>query len=150
MKHNFEKYAQEANTFLNELANKLGHPEERDRTYIVLRAVLHTLRDRITISESLNLIAQLPMFIKAVYVDDWKYMEKPVRMNTVDEYNEYVENEQKKYGESEFDWQKSTTEIVQITLGQVSRYVSEGEIKDILAQMPEELNVLFTEAVGHQ
>ncbi|MFP4059447.1 MAG: DUF2267 domain-containing protein [bacterium] len=149
MKHNFEKYARDANIFLNELAKKLGHPEEKDRTYIVLRSVLHTLRDRITISESLNLIAQLPMFMKAIYVDDWKYMEKPVRMNNVEEFNKYVENEQAKYGETEFNWQKSTTEIVQITIGQLSRYVSEGEIKDILAQMPEELNELFVEAVGH-
>jgi uncharacterized protein (DUF2267 family) len=72
---NFNKYAEEGNLFVKNLAKSFGHPDEIGPTGIVLRAVLHTLRDRITISESLSLIAQLPMFLKAVYVDTWKFRE---------------------------------------------------------------------------
>ncbi len=56
MSLNFQKYAQEGQSFINDLAKELGHPEEVARTGIVLRAVLHTLRERITISESFHLL----------------------------------------------------------------------------------------------
>lgn len=38
----------------------------------MLRAVLQTLRDRISMSESLDLMSQLPAAPKIVYVEDWK------------------------------------------------------------------------------
>ena len=50
----FDKYAQEAQAFLNKLSEDLGHKEEKQRTLIILRAVLHTVRDRITIAESFD------------------------------------------------------------------------------------------------
>jgi uncharacterized protein (DUF2267 family) len=147
MEHHFEKYAQEANAFINKLAKKLGHPDEKNRAYIILRSVMHTLRDRITISESLHIIAQLPMFLKAVYSDDWKYQEKPERLSSIEEFTEHVKQEQAKYGETDFDWQKSSQEITQITIGLIAQYLSEGEIKDILSQVPEEMSELFAEAI---
>ncbi len=70
---NFEKFAQEGNEFLSRLATSLGHPEEKGRTGIIMRSVMHTLRERITVGESLNLLSQLPMFLKGIYVDKWKY-----------------------------------------------------------------------------
>jgi uncharacterized protein (DUF2267 family) len=50
----FNKYAQEGNEFLHSLAKELGHEKEINQTAIILKSVLHTLRDRITISESID------------------------------------------------------------------------------------------------
>ncbi|MFO7933882.1 MAG: DUF2267 domain-containing protein [Bacteroidales bacterium] len=140
---NFAKYEQEGNAFVSRLAEALGHPEEIGRTGIVLRAVLHTLRDRITISESLNLLSQLPMFLKAIYVDNWKYREKPLRFNTIEDFDDQVKKYQEQYGEQEFIWEKSTEEIVKIVLSELGTYVSQGELENIKAQVPEELEELF-------
>jgi len=85
---NFERYAQDANAFIKRLAQELGHPEEPRRAEIIVRSVLHTLRDRITVAESLNFMAQLPMFLKALYVDEWKYREKPERLKNLEEFAE--------------------------------------------------------------
>src|SRR6056297_312435 len=117
---NFNKYAQEGNHFVNNLAKKLGHPEEISRTGIILRAVLHTIRDRITIGESLNLMSQFPMFLKAVYVTDWKYPEEITRLTSVEEFSDAVKNYQDQYGEQEFNWGKSTEEIIRIVLSELS------------------------------
>ena len=140
---NFEKYAQEGNLFLKKLAGELGHPDEHGRTGIVLRAVMHTLRDRLTVSESLHLLSQLPMFLKAVYVDNWKYREKPVGYKSIEEFTNAVEEHQEQYGEQEFSWSKSTEEIVKIVLHELGTYISRGELENIMAQMPEELEELF-------
>lgn len=140
----FNRYAQEGNEIMNSLAEKLGHPDEVGRVGMMLRAVLHTLRDRITISESFDFISQLPMALKAVYVEDWKYHEKPpVRVKSIDEFCEHVEKEQAKYGETHFDWDMSTRQIVETILGQVTAHVTEGQKKHILDQLPAELQPLL-------
>ncbi len=143
---NFDKYANEAKAYVHKLAKDLGHPEEIGRTEIILRAVLHSLRDRITINESLDLLAQLPMFLKAIYVDEWKSIEKPLRLKNIQEFTKHVEEEQAKYGETEFSWDKSTQEIVRIVLSSLTgKYLSEGEVGHLKDQLPESIAKLFEE-----
>jgi uncharacterized protein (DUF2267 family) len=143
MSINFQKYAQEGQSFVNDLAAELGHPEEVARTGIVLRAILHTLRERITISESFHLSSQLPMFLKAIYVDKWKFSEKPLDIKTKEEFVAEVERQQQQYGEMEFSWSKSTEEIIQIVLSSLGKYISDGEYEDIIAQLPENIKEIF-------
>lgn len=144
---NFEKYAQEGNLFVKNLAKSLGHPDETGRTGIVLRAVLHTLRERITISESFNMIAQLPMFLKAIYVENWKYREKPLNIRKKEEFTEEVEKHQSQYGEQEFSWGKSTEDIVKVVFRELGTYITKGEFEDMTAQMPKELKELFNDNI---
>lgn len=144
MTNHFDKYAQEANSFLNYLAGDLGYPGEKRRAYYVLRSVLHALRDRITISESLDFIAQLPMFVKAVYVDGWRYNPKPERIKTISEFLEKVNDRQKNmFDEENFYKYVIDEESIGITLSALRQYVSDGELEDILAQLPNELKSLF-------
>ena len=145
---NFDKYAQEGNLYLKELAEKLGHPDEKGRVSIIMRAVLHTLRERLTISESFNLMSQLPMFLKAIYVDNWKYREKPAKIKDINDFTAEVEKYQSQYGEQEFDWKKPTDEIVKIVFNSLYSYISKGEAEDVLAQFPEELEPLIKESMA--
>lgn len=140
---NFNKYAQEGNEFIHKLAKELGHPEELGRTGIVLRAVLHTLRDRITISESFNILSQLPMFLKAVYVEQWKYSDRPKTYRKVEDFKAEVKKHQEQFGEQAFDWEKPTEDIIKIVLKTLrDNYINEGELDDIMSQLPEELETL--------
>ncbi|MFO8130494.1 MAG: DUF2267 domain-containing protein [Bacteroidales bacterium] len=143
----FNKYAEEGNKFLNKLAEELGYPEEKERTGIIMKAVLHTLRDRLTISESMDLLAQFPMFLKAVYVDEWKYLEKPIKIKTQEAFEDYVKMLQKRYGEEQFDWEISTEDIVKTQIALLTKYISRGEMQDIIAQMPEDIKPLIEEAI---
>jgi uncharacterized protein (DUF2267 family) len=144
---NFLKYAEEGQHFLNDLAKDLGHPEETGRTGILLRAVLHVLRERLTIPESLNLLSQLPMALKGIYTDNWKYQEKPHKIKTQQEFAAEVEKHQAQYGEQAFSWDKPTTELIQIVFKALNRYISPGQLDDIIAQMPLELKSLIRESI---
>lgn len=145
---NFLKYAEEGQHFVNNLAADLGHPEETGRTGILLRAVLHVLRERLTIAESFNLISQLPMALKGIYADNWIYHEKPHKMKTKEEFAEEVEKHQAQYGEQAFSWNKPTEEIIQIVFRALNKYISQGEMEDIIAQMPLELKSFFRESMN--
>lgn len=141
---NFDKFAHEGNEFINELAKKLHQTENKGQVSILVRAVLHVLRDRITIPQSFNLMAQLPMFLKGIYVDQWKYRERPASIRTMQEFCQAVEDEQAKYGEREFDWEASTEELVKAVLEVIGmRYISAGEISDIVSELPAELKQVF-------
>jgi uncharacterized protein (DUF2267 family) len=146
---NFEKYAQEGNSFMKELARNLGHPDEIARTGIVLRAVLHTLRNRITMGESLHLISSFPMFLKAIYVDDWKLNDSPLPISTKREFADEVKKLQNQMGERDFDWEISTEEIIHTVFSSLKKYIPEGEAEDAIAQLPGELKELFREKIHH-
>lgn len=139
MSFNINKFAQEGFTFIHELSDELGHPGEDEATSRLLRSVLHVLRDRITISENLDVLAQLPMFLKAVYVEQWKYREKPLKFETMEEFCARVKEEQAGMGEKYFQWNESTEELILRTFSALKKYLSEGAAKHVLDQMPKEI-----------
>jgi uncharacterized protein (DUF2267 family) len=87
------------------------------------------------------------MFLKALYVDNWKYTEKPLKLTTRAAFVAEVEKYQKQYGEQEYSWKKSTEEIIKIVLRELGNYISKGEYEDIIAQLPEDLKELLRESI---
>ena len=143
-KLDFDKFQNEANAFINKLSTDLGHPDEQRRVFTILKAVMHVIRDRMTISESFDVMAQLPFFLKAVYVDQWKYSEKPPRQyDTIEEMKQAVKDEQAKRGETEFEWERSTEEIITTVFNRMKEFLTDGQVKHIHDQMPGEVKELI-------
>lgn len=147
---NFDKYAQEGNLFMHELGEILNHPGEEDRAQAgrLLRAVLHTLRDHISIGQSLNLISQFPMFLKAIYVDQWQLSADQERIKTMEAFTAKVEQKQREEGEVNFDWNEPTRQLIEYVLIMLGKYVSEGELADIEAELPGEIRQFLLARVG--
>jgi uncharacterized protein (DUF2267 family) len=143
---NVDEWAQEGNRFLKQLADDLGHPGHTDQAATILRAVLHSLRDRISISENLNLLSQLPMFMKAIYVENWTYSDSVDRIKHVDDFVAKVNDEASDFGLTNFAWKKPMPEVVGITLKAVRGYITEGEAEDVKANLPAEISRLFEAA----
>ena len=139
----FEKFAKEAHEYVNLLALELGHPEEKERTLQVWRAVMHTVRDRIHPGESFQLFAPLPMIFKGIYVEDWKYSENPKnKFETVEEMKQEVKKLQAQYGEEDFPWKKSTEEIITITIDSLKQFHDEAQLEHLRDQLPADLKQL--------
>jgi uncharacterized protein (DUF2267 family) len=139
----FEKFAKEAHDYVNELARELGHPEEKERVLKIWRAVMHTVRDRIHLGESMQLIDPLPMIFKGIYVEDWKYSEKPSKdFSTIEEMKEEVKRLQARYGEEDFPWSKSTEEIISITINSLDRFLQGNQLEHLKDQLPKEVKEL--------
>jgi len=139
---NFENFTQEASENLNELAEQLGNRNEKARTMIVWKAVMHSIREGIHMGESLDLISPLPLLLKGMYVQNWKYHEKPpLEFESMEEFKKAVEQLQDQYREVQFNWNKSTEEIISICLHSLEKYLSKGQIQHIKGQMPKEVEV---------
>lgn len=139
----FEKLINEQHEFIDRLAHALNHPDDTKRVIRALKAVLHTLRERLTIQQSFHMLAQLPAFLKLYYIEGWKYPEKPVKLGSIEEFCKRVKEMQSHFGEREFSWEKSTEEIVNIILASLKKYLDDGTIQHIFAELPTALHPLF-------
>ncbi|GAA0535599.1 DUF2267 domain-containing protein [Chitinophaga japonensis] len=139
---NFEKYAPEANSFVKEIAMELGPNQDTDQAYRVMKAVFRTLREILTPEESAHLIAQLPLMLKAVYIDGWNFQAKN-RIRSMDAFLACLRSKDEMAAPRDFGNDETAKTHVKIVLGVLQRHVSAGEIMDVLNQFPGELSELW-------
>ncbi|HZA09454.1 MAG TPA: DUF2267 domain-containing protein [Mycobacterium sp.] len=110
--------------------------ERRNQSYAALRAVLHPLRDRLTVDEAAQLAAQLPMLVRGIYYDGWEPTRVPVKMDK----DEFLARVRKEFP---YDIRGSLDELVQTVLQALRSYITEGEWQDIKSSMPKDLATAF-------
>jgi uncharacterized protein (DUF2267 family) len=72
MRDTFSTTVEKTNRILKDIEKAYGWPKElRNQSYAALSAVLHSLRDRLTVDESDQLAAQLPLLVRGMYFDGW-------------------------------------------------------------------------------
>ncbi len=127
---------EKTNIWLKEIAEEMGW-QNRERAYLALRAVLQTLRDRLTVEEAIELGAQLPMLIRGLYYEGWSPAGKPVRYRTEEEFlwpiREAFRND------PDIDPKK----VAQAVFKVLDHRVAAGEINDIRGILPKHLRDLW-------
>lgn len=139
----FNKYVQDGEQFVKEIAREIGSPEDVARGGRMLRAVLHAFRNRVPPAESLELISQLPMLIKAIYVDGWRISDEIKHLRHLGDFLEAVRQEGGPATHDDFSTDHEVEETVRAVFRVLKRHVSWGETRDILATMPRELRPLL-------
>lgn len=142
MSIHFEKHAAKGNEFLNRLALQLGHPGEKEKAGRILRSTLRALRNHLTVEESFQLIAQLPMVLKAMYVDGW-VPAKHKRIKLMDEFLLEVLQEERWAAFNDLKDEYAARMAVEAVIVTMAHYVSFGELNDVIAVLPQELKEFF-------
>lgn len=137
MSLNFEKYAAKGNEFVNLVAEELKIP--RDKAGRIIRAVLQALRNRLTLEESFQVMAQLPMALKSVYVDGWKFNREFTRIKHIHDFFNEVRREDDQQAGYDFGNDVKAANAVGAVFRALNYYVSEGEMNDLINTMPAEL-----------
>ncbi|MBW9052325.1 DUF2267 domain-containing protein [Rhizobium mesosinicum] len=65
---------------------------DRHEAYNALRAVLHALRDQLTVEQAVHLSAQLPMLVRGIYFENWHIGAEKKRMRSIDDFTQQVAN----------------------------------------------------------
>jgi uncharacterized protein (DUF2267 family) len=83
---NFDDYRYKGQKFYRRIARALGDGEDLCYADRLVTSILCVLRDRMTLAESLEFIAFLPMHVKGVFVNGWKINPHPKRLSSVEEF----------------------------------------------------------------
>ena len=62
---------QKTQRWLSQLKEQ-GSFQSEEQAYSAFRAVLHSLRDRLTVDEATDLASQLPMVVRGFYYEGWR------------------------------------------------------------------------------
>jgi len=130
------------NTWLKELAEELGW-EDRARVYHALGAVLHALRDRLTVAEAADLGAQLPLLIRGLYYEGWTPNAKPVKERRKEEFLAHIAAALR--GHAEIYPEAVAWAVFKV----LQKHVSPGEISDVKHVLPTQIRSLWPERAGH-
>jgi uncharacterized protein (DUF2267 family) len=137
----FNKYAAKGNEFLHSLESCLGN-EDRGHAARILRTTFRVLRNHLTVEESLQLIAQLPMAIKAVYVDGWSTA-KHKRITVVDDFLMEVRLEDGNKAWRDFGSREEVLECIDAVIQTMAIYISSEEMEQAIGTLPKKLRQIF-------
>ena len=134
----FETTLQSTHNWLREL-EFIASLRNESEAYSVLRAVLHTLRDRLTPDEAVNLAAELPMLVRGFYYENWRPSATPKKLRTLGDF--LHDMPQLPRPDDTFDAEKAVRSVFLM----LDHRISEGEIQDIRHMLPEAIRSLWPE-----
>ena len=141
---NFNQYAAEGNRFMKEYTKQMGFGKDTDKAGRILSSILHALREIIPVEESLQFIAQLPMFIKAVYVNGWSIKKKKQKIKHMADFIDLVRKYDGPAAINDFEYSDEVAEkYIDVTFIYLRKYVSLGEMEDIRDSLPKDLKSMI-------
>ncbi len=88
----FDATVQQTNLWLKDLMARIP-TTDRHYAYLLLRATLHTFRDRVGPENAVHFGAQLPMLIRGFYYEGWQPAKPQTKTRHLDEFLAAVEAE---------------------------------------------------------
>ena len=88
----FDDTIQKTNIWLKDIMESLGR-DNRRLAYRALRAVLHALRDRMTVEEAAHLSAELPMLVRGIFYEQYRPADMPVKIRDQQEFLDTINQE---------------------------------------------------------
>jgi uncharacterized protein (DUF2267 family) len=129
----FDTTLEKTNGVLKHIEESYGWPKtRRNQSYGGLRAVLHALRDRLTVEETAHLSAQLPMLIRGIYFEGWDPSKVPVKMHR-DDFLERIREE------FPYEVPGGTERLVEVVTEALRRHITEGEWQNVRAGLPKDM-----------
>ncbi|MEU7929501.1 DUF2267 domain-containing protein [Micromonospora sp. NPDC049801] len=133
----FESSLDKTNLILKDIEDAYGWPKERrNQSYAALRTVLHLLRDRLAVGESVEFAQQLPVLVRGIYFDGWNPSDVPIKLNRDDFLYEVRQG-------FPYDAEGGAERVTQVVLDTLRRHVTQGEWQDVKDTMPKDLAMML-------
>ncbi|GGO18712.1 DUF2267 domain-containing protein [Micromonospora sp. DT201] len=133
----FESSLDKTNLILKDIENAYGWPKDRrNQSYAALRTVLHLLRDRLPVDESVEFAQQLPVLVRGIYFDGWVPSDVPIKLNRDDFLYEVRQG-------FPYDAEGGPERVTQVVLDTLRRHVTQGEWQDVKDTMPSDLATMM-------
>lgn len=126
---------QQLQIWLKELRD-VGDLADEAEAWVILRGVLHQLRDRLTPQEAIDLGAQLPLIVRGLYYEGWAPARPHEKIKSQAQFFEELLHRVRPHT---FDPERVTRDVFSL----LAKHCDPGEIKDVVAQLPADLKKLW-------
>jgi uncharacterized protein (DUF2267 family) len=126
---------QQTQVWLKELRDNADLADEAT-ALSVLRAVLHQLRDRLSVEEAVDFAAQLPTLVRGIYYEGWRPARAPQKVRTKRKFLDQVTLKLLPHP-------IPPEPAVRNVFALITHHCDPGEIGDVVSQMPSELQDLW-------
>jgi len=133
-----EKTLRLSHEWLEQIEQELELPDQ-EQALSAFRAVVHTLRDRLTPDEAADLASQLPTLLRGFYYEQWKPSAAPRKQRDVQEFLGSI-GEQLNPG-IRIDPARCARGVFAV----LERHVTGGEIEDVRNMLPADIRSLWPE-----
>ena len=131
-----ERSVEKTRQWIDDTAAELG-TEDRVAAYTTLKAVLHAVRDGISVDEAARLAAELPDRLRWAFYEGWCPSRVPVTYHDRDEFLGRVASEVGPAGATEASYAVASVGAV------LARHVSEREVDDVFGALPGQVRCLL-------
>ena len=132
----FNKTEQKTMQWINGIAGSMGSTDMQ-RSYTILRAVLHATRDRLMPDEAVQFGAQLPMLVRGFYYEGWHPSDKPRRYRHKKQFLEEIHKKVPTLDNMQLE--RAATAVFET----LEREMPGGELEQVRHALPEELRQLW-------
>ena len=126
----------DANAWINEVDYRTDW-QNKQRSYRLLRQVLHVIRDHLNVDEAAQLGAQMPTLLRGIYYEGWDPSKTPVierkAQGFIDRVQEAFRTDP--LGDAEH--------AVAAVMDVLDAHISEGEMDDVKATFTRKIRSLF-------
>jgi len=129
------------NTWLSAIADEIGR-EDAQVAYHALRGTLFATRDRLPVTEAMDLAAQLPTLIRGVYFESYKTTDKPQSHRDRDTFLGRVQDE------LEVTNGANPEVAARAVFTVMNNHISAGEIEDVRQMLPDAVRALWPAPEG--
>jgi uncharacterized protein (DUF2267 family) len=138
----FDDTIQRTNNWLKDLMQELNWNDRR-KTYVVFRCVLHALRDHLPVRDAVYVGEQLPMLIRGVYYEHWDPADKPLPLRSREEFFSGLAGSLARDGQNGASAEIVTRAVFRL----LDRKATDGEIADLHAILPSAVTDLWPPAL---
>jgi uncharacterized protein (DUF2267 family) len=134
----FEKHKEEGNKIILALTEELGFPWDTDRAGQVLISILHAVRNRLDVDQSLNFLRQLPSSLRVVFVDGWNIKNQPCeKIKDIDDFILEVRKVNKEFSMQNFLSNEEIIFAIQSVFRVLEKFIGNVQNEKMTWIMPE-------------
>jgi uncharacterized protein (DUF2267 family) len=122
--------------------------ESKAQSLAALRVTLHQLRDNIPIENAAHLSAQMPIFIRGIFFENWHPSCMPLKERKENIFLASIKDHLENFGEAGEDIDPLVA--VKAVFKTLSDKISEGEIQKIISVLPKQIRSLWEEVEHEQ
>lgn len=132
----FEKTQQKTGHWIECIAQDMGSTD-MERSYHILRSVLHAVRDRLPPNDAIHLAAQMPMLVRGFYYEGWHPSDKPEQYRHKQDFLKHLARDVPNLDPTQRERAASAVFSV------LSRELSSGEIEQVRHALPAEVREIW-------